>query len=69
MIIRLLYTCGLRVSEALFLRVVDIDFNLECLTIHQAKRRRQRIVPMKRSTSEKKEQYGQKFQLKNVDNS
>lgn len=52
MIIRLLYTCGLRVSEALFLRVDDIDFDLECLTIHHAKRRRQRIVPMKKSTSD-----------------
>lgn len=52
MLIRLLYTCGLRVSEALSLKMEDMDSNQSCLTIRKAKRKRQRLVPMKKSTSE-----------------
>ena len=52
MFIRLLYACGLRVSEALSLKIEDMDFNQACLTIRKAKRRRQRLVPLKESTSE-----------------
>jgi len=52
MLIRLLYTCGLRVSEALFLRMKDVDTHQSCLTIRQAKRKRQRLIPMKASTME-----------------
>lgn len=52
MLVRILYTCGLRVSEALSLRMEDIDFNQACLTIRKAKRKRQRLVPMRKSTSD-----------------
>ncbi|MDD3363359.1 MAG: tyrosine-type recombinase/integrase [Syntrophomonas sp.] len=52
MIIRLLYACGLRLSEALSLKSGDIDFDRGCLTIRKAKRNRQRLVPMKQSTAD-----------------
>lgn len=51
MLIRMLYVCGLRVSEALSLKVGDIDFSTNCLSIRKAKRNRQRIVPIKESTA------------------
>ncbi|MDD2294224.1 MAG: tyrosine-type recombinase/integrase, partial [Bacteroidales bacterium] len=49
---RLLYACGLRLSEALSLKSGDIDFDRGCLTIRKAKRNRQRLVPMKQSTAD-----------------
>ena len=33
----MLYVCGLRVSEALSLKVDDIDFSLNCLSVRKAK--------------------------------
>lgn len=51
MLVRVLYVCGLRVSEALSLKVGDIDFSMNCLSIRKAKRNRQRIVPIKESTA------------------
>jgi len=52
MIIRVLYSCGLRLSEALSLKTADIDLKNECLIIRKAKRKKQRIVPMKSSMTE-----------------
>lgn len=52
MLVRMLYVCGLRVSEALSLKVVDLDFSMNCLSIQKAKRNRQRLVPIKESTAE-----------------
>lgn len=37
MLVRMLYVCGLRVSEALSLKVDDIDFSLNCLSVRKAK--------------------------------
>lgn len=47
--IRLLYSCGLRLNEALNIRICDIDFEKGIITIYKAKRRKQRMVPMKPS--------------------
>ena len=46
MLIRLLYGCGLRVGEALSLRVHDINFETGTLLLREAKNKKQRIVPM-----------------------
>lgn len=43
---QLLYGCGLRISEALRLRVKDIDFDNELLEIHQSKGGKSRLVPL-----------------------
>lgn len=51
MIIRILYSCGLRLSEALFLKIGDFDFKTGTLIIRNAKRNKQRFVPMKQSTT------------------
>lgn len=52
MLIRILYSCGLRLSEAINLKTRDVDFNTGCLIIRKTKRKKQRIVPMKTSTIE-----------------
>jgi len=42
----LLYGCGLRLSEALRLRVKDVDFGQEFISIRDAKGNKDRIVPL-----------------------
>jgi integrase len=46
---RMIYTCGLRVSEARMLKVGDVDLNEGILTISQAKKDNDRLVPMAES--------------------
>lgn len=45
-IAKLLYGCGLRISEALRLRVKDIDFDNMLIEVHQSKGGKSRIVPL-----------------------
>jgi integrase len=45
-LIRLLYCCGLRISEALSLKIPDIDFGERLLKIKKAKYNNFRLVPM-----------------------
>lgn len=45
-IAKLLYGCGLRISEALRLRVKDIDFENQLIEIHQSKGGKSRLVPL-----------------------
>jgi integrase/recombinase XerD len=44
----LLYTTGLRISEALALRVVDVDFAKQLLVVRQSKFGKSRLVPFAR---------------------
>lgn len=46
---RLLYGCGLRISEALSLRVADVDLENGVLHVRHGKNGRERLVPMSRS--------------------
>lgn len=48
-LIRLLYCCGLRISEALSLKVSDIDFSEKVITIRQSKYNNSRLVPISES--------------------
>ena len=45
-IFRVIYTCGLRLSEARLLKVADVDLENGVLTIHQSKKDKSRLVPM-----------------------
>ena len=49
LIASLLYGCGLRLSEALRLRVKDIDFGQKFIAIRDAKGNKDRIVPLPRT--------------------
>jgi len=54
---RLLYSCGLRVSEALHLHVADVDLEAGILTIHQGKFRKDRLVPLTPTLTQRLQQY------------
>lgn len=54
---RVLYGCGLRVGEALRLRVGDVDLDQGVFTIHQGKFRKDRLVPMSSSLRAHLRQY------------
>lgn len=43
---RMIYTCGLRLSEARLLKVKDVDLHLGILTINHSKKDNNRLVPM-----------------------
>ncbi|WP_231753283.1 integron integrase [Rosistilla carotiformis] len=47
-IAKLLYGCGMRISEAVRLRIKDLDFANALIEIHQSKGGKSRIVPMPR---------------------
>lgn len=49
----LLYGCGLRRSEAVSLRVKDIDFDRQTILIWHSKHKRSRTVPLPRSLRER----------------
>jgi integrase/recombinase XerD len=52
-IFRVLYGCGLRVGEAIRLRFRDVNLVSGVLTIHQGKFRKDRLVPMAPSLTER----------------
>ena len=45
-IYRLLYCCGLRIDEALSLKIQDVNIDEKCLTIKDAKNHRDRLIPI-----------------------
>lgn len=49
LVVKLLYGCGLRMSEVLKLRVKDIDFALEKVYIYDSKSQNDRVVPLPKS--------------------
>jgi integrase len=48
-LLRLLYSCGLRIQECLFIKWSDIDFNSSVLTIKNAKNKKERFIPLNAS--------------------
>lgn len=54
---RLLYGCGLRISEALSLRCADVDLSGGCITIHETKNGEERRLPLSDSLRIVLEQY------------
>ena len=45
-IFRMIYMCGLKVSEARLLKVADVDLENGVLSIHHSKKDNSRLVPM-----------------------
>lgn len=50
---RMIYMCGLRVSEARLLKVADVDLKNGVLSIHHSKKDNSRLVPMSSSLTER----------------
>lgn len=49
MLVRLLWCCGLRIGEALSLRLGEVDLTEAVITVRKAKHNRTRLVPMSQS--------------------
>ena len=60
-IFRMLYGCGLRVSEALKLQVKDVNLTDGILTIKGAKMDRDRLIPMSESLTQACQKYADKI--------
>lgn len=52
-IFRMIYMCGLRVSEARLLKVADVDLERGILAIHHSKKDNSRLVPMSDSLTKR----------------
>ena len=57
MLIRMLWCCGLRLSEALSLKVGDVDLDNALITVKKAKYNQTRLVPMSDSLTAYARQY------------
>ena len=56
-LIRLLYSTGLRISEALSIRNVDVDFTRRVICVKKTKNGEQRLAPLTESMSEVLKEY------------
>lgn len=56
-LLRLLYGCGLRISEAVGLQCCDVDLELGVLTIRDAKNGRDRMIPLSSSLTKLLQSY------------
>lgn len=61
--IRVLYCCGLRLSEALDLKLKDVDLDLGCLYIEKSKNGTSRYVPLSGSLQESLNQYARNMEF------
>ena len=57
LLLRMLYGCGLRISEAVQLTLRDVDLNEGSLYIHNAKFNKERILPISDSLKERCREY------------
>ncbi len=57
---RMIYMCGLRVSEARLLKVGDVDIKNGILTIHHSKKDNSRLVPMSDYLTERCRHYSER---------
>ncbi len=53
LMVRLMYGCGLRVTECVRLRVQDLDFDYRQITIRLSKGKKDRVVPMPATLTER----------------
>jgi integrase len=60
---RLLYCCGLRISEAIKLKVKDIDLDSGIITIRESKFNKDRLIPMAESLNDILRVYHSKFHI------
>ncbi|MBT2738089.1 tyrosine-type recombinase/integrase [Bacillus sp. ISL-7] len=69
LLIRMLYGCGLRISEALRLKIDDVDLESRTLFIREAKLGKERLVPMSETLAKQCRQYQNavhKYETSNV---
>jgi integron integrase len=54
--VRLMYGSGMRVMECVRLRIMDLDFDYQQITVHDGKGKKDRVVPLPKSLSVKLKQ-------------
>ena len=59
-VFRMIYMCGLRASEALLLKICDVDLEGGVLTIHHSKKDKDRLVPMSDCLTERCREFSKK---------
>jgi len=62
-IFRMIYMCGLRLSEARLLKVADVDLDNGILSIHQSKKDNSRLVPMSAALTKRCQVYSSKVHV------
>lgn len=67
-LIRMLYGCGLRISEALSLKIDDVDLECRTLFIREAKLGKERLVPMAETLAKQCHQYLNEIQMYETSN-
>lgn len=68
MIFRMIYMCGLRLSEARLLKVAEVDLKNGVLTIHQSKKDNSRLVPMSAFLTKLCRNFSRKVHLNSTEN-
>ncbi len=68
LLLRILYGCGLRISEALHLTLQDVDMEKGTLYIRHAKFNKERILPMSDNLIERCRKYGETVRFGNMEN-
>jgi len=66
LLFRLLYCCGLRISEALHLKISDVDFDKGVLFIRESKFNKDRIIPVSAPLAEMLIRYQALFNRNNA---
>lgn len=61
LLFRLLYGCGLRISEAMSLRIADVDLDAGVITVRNAKFNKDRLIPLSGSLLQLFREYSAAF--------
>ena len=69
LLLRMLYGCGLRISEVLHLTLQDVDLSKGSLYIRNTKFNKERIVPMADSLTERCREYSKTALIRKMQNS
>lgn len=62
-IFRMLYGCGLRISEALNLRIRDVDLSKGLLYVYNTKNHKDRVIPMDKTLTECCKKYASRIHV------
>ena len=68
LLMRMLYGCGLRISEAINLTMQDVDLNQGSLYIHNTKFNKERLLPMADSLTERCREYWKTIDIGKIGN-
>ena len=68
LLLRILYGCGLRISEALLLTIPDVDLDKGTLFIRHTKFNKERVLPMSDNLTERCREYGKAARIGKLGN-